>query len=544
MNRVPRDLVAVAALTALAGAVLLGPETGPPLSNPLSGPPVAAVVRLATVALGLTFVLFLPGYAVVASLFPRHESAIEAVDDAAEPMPPRFQFRSRESLDALERVTLAIGVSVVLVPVLAAALNFTPVGIRPRPLILLIVGVTLAATLLAAVRRLRVPVDERFDPSIWPAASPLSGESGERELATVVLVLGLLVAAVGIGYAVAVPKPGTEFTELYVVTQNDSGEYVARDYPDLQTGEPTTYYVGVENHEGRQMNYTGVVQLQRVNDSGDLEVQSRERAGRFELSLRPGETERVPVNVTTDLVEDGLRLQVLLYRDAPSQTPRASSAYRNVSLWTNASRDHATWNFDGESVEGASTEGVTRVNDGVSGSALQFSGNETSYFEANVQAPQRFTVSLWVKPERLDTTDENDWRNVLSTRTGPMFVIEEYRGLLFLVPGVEGPYVRPDDVNPPGEWTHIAGTYNGTHRTVYIDGRRVGTEEIGNGTVDWGGTIRIGSNFSVGTAHDFDGVVDEVRIYNRSLAPEEIRDLYDERNETESMARVGVRGSR
>lgn len=52
------------------------------------------------VVLGLLFVLFLPGYALVAAMFPK-----------------------KEDLDCIERLALAFGLSVVVVPILGFLLN-------------------------------------------------------------------------------------------------------------------------------------------------------------------------------------------------------------------------------------------------------------------------------------------------------------------------------------------------------------------------------------------------------------------------------------
>ncbi|MFC4549162.1 MULTISPECIES: DUF1616 domain-containing protein [Halorussus] len=330
MSRVPRDLVAVVALTALAGVAVLGTQPGSVLTTPSGASPVAVAGRLAVLALGLAFLLFLPGYAVVSALFPNDEPAVESVDEEGEPIAPRFRFRDRKGVDTLERVTLAFGVSAIVTPMLALVLNFTPFGVRAAPLVAAVGGFTVVAAVVAAVRRLRLPADERFDPSLRPAASPLLGRSGDHRLATVALVLGVLVAAVGVGYAVTVPKPGAQFTELYVLSQNQNGTYVADDYPALSASEPTPFVVGFENRESRPTDYVGVVELQRVD--GNRVVEQR-RVKRFSATLEPGGNERVRVRVPpTNASTENLRLRVLLYRGSLPENPNAASAYRMTEL--------------------------------------------------------------------------------------------------------------------------------------------------------------------------------------------------------------------
>lgn len=71
---------------------------------------------------------------------------------------------------------------------------------------------------------------------------------------------------------------------------------------------------------------------------------------------------------------------------------------------------------------------------------------------------------------------------------------------------------RVDD----GAWHHVAGTWNGTHMQVYVDGQQDGTatqSDLSESTQSlFIGVRDVTSGF-------FDGTIDEVRIYNRSLRP-------------------------
>lgn len=72
------------------------------------------------------------------------------------------------------------------------------------------------------------------------------------------------------------------------------------------------------------------------------------------------------------------------------------------------------------------------------------------------------------------------------------------------------------------EWHHIAMTYDGTTLTAYKDGASVGTD-----TGDLTHTtdrLLIGTRDSLYSQY-FDGIIDEVQIYNRALSAEEIRNL-------------------
>ena len=81
------------------------------------------------------------------------------------------------------------------------------------------------------------------------------------------------------------------------------------------------------------------------------------------------------------------------------------------------------------------------------------------------------------------------------------------------------------------KWYFIAGTYNGSDIKIYVDGILEGTDNNN----DTGGTSNpTSASFYVGssgaTSGFFNGSIDEVRIYNRTLTPAEISELYNRSN--------------
>jgi beta-galactosidase len=75
-----------------------------------------------------------------------------------------------------------------------------------------------------------------------------------------------------------------------------------------------------------------------------------------------------------------------------------------------------------------------------------------------------------------------------------------------------------------GEWHHVAGTYDGIELKIYVDGALAATTAHV-------GTIGIQThnlNLARNSEEDdrfYDGVIDEVKIYNRALSHSEIRFL-------------------
>jgi len=95
--------------------------------------------HLCELILVLPLVLFLPGYSLIAALFPR-----------------------KDDLDGIERIALSFGLSIAVVPLLGLTLNYTPFGIRLSPVLIVLSVFTIVLAVVAYVRRSRILEEERF----------------------------------------------------------------------------------------------------------------------------------------------------------------------------------------------------------------------------------------------------------------------------------------------------------------------------------------------------------------------------------------------
>ncbi len=79
------------------------------------------------------------------------------------------------------------------------------------------------------------------------------------------------------------------------------------------------------------------------------------------------------------------------------------------------------------------------------------------------------------------------------------------------------------DIND-GNWHHISATYNGSDMRLYVDGVLKATNTSYSGDLPTNsGDLWIGANYSNSTQANFNGTIDEVLIFNRSLSAEEIQ---------------------
>ena len=352
VRNTPADLTAVLALVALTNLTVFLPV--------VSDSPVRVVV-------GLVFVLLVPGYAFIAALFPEAGEPPTS-DDGNESTGNGLRNRG---IDGIERMALSFGLSIAIVPLIGLVLNFTPFGIRLVPILVSISGFTVVTTAVAVFRRRQLPTEERFRVPYreWLAsgkAGLFAPDSTADVALNVMLVAAIVLATTSVVYAVAVPQQGEQFSEFYVLTEDNDGELVAANYPEeLVAGQPEPIHVGVGNNEYDEIEYTVVVQLQAV----ELEERQVRLTDRTEAGEQANRTvTRVVVTNRTELqrysttvahnesdiqnrtlaVDDGTaaafegqdrRVRFLLYRGEPPAQPTADNAYRDLHLWVEVRTD-------------------------------------------------------------------------------------------------------------------------------------------------------------------------------------------------------------
>lgn len=291
-----------------------------------SGPRLSAL----RIVVGLLFVLFVPGYVVVAALFPERSGSGDS--DGMKQL-------SSRGLNGVERFALSLGLSVALVPLLGLLLNLSPARFDTVSVLMILTGLTVVTAVIAIRRRLALPRTRRFR---LPYRRWLRGARGAAlrgspsdALLVIVIVVSLLVAGIGVAGTITSPGNAETYTELYVLNEGPNGVVQATNYTtDLASGEEHSIVIGIGNNEGQAVEYTVIVRLQRMQVGGNTTTAvGSETLARFETTVESNRTvERSTVFTPTTTGED-LRLQFLLFRgDAPA-TPSAETAYRETHLW-------------------------------------------------------------------------------------------------------------------------------------------------------------------------------------------------------------------
>ncbi|MBT4814266.1 MAG: hypothetical protein HON70_01130, partial [Lentisphaerae bacterium] len=164
---------------------------------------------------------------------------------------------------------------------------------------------------------------------------------------------------------------------------------------------------------------------------------------------------------------------------------------------------------------------------GVQRRALVCDGSSAQTAPDPVLFPQWLTLSCWV---RTDTAGQsNSWfiNGVYGGSTDCGYRLGLTRGrLCWGVPETSwSHHLAANEPLPTGRWVHAAATADGEEMCIYMDGKRVA---VGKRSVPVGAPlakpVTLG-NYEVGHRAHFVGLLDEVRLYDRVLAPERIAEL-------------------
>jgi len=288
------------------------------------------------IILGLPFILFIPGYVLIFSLFPAR--------------------KTDRGIDIIERIALSFGLSIAVVSLIGLGLNYTPWGIRLESIFISIFLFIVLLGLYGIYRWIKTDPSERFVLSIdlyFPKE-----ENRFDKILTLILVISIIIAVIALVYVIVTPKVGEKFTEFYLLGPHG----IADDYPkNLNSGENASVIIGVVNHEYKKVNYT--VEIWLINQSLVYNESKNQNEtlyhnmwfkDKFNLSL-----EHVQINIeeqwepqweqnyTFNIKRKGdFKLTFLLfkeptdeysltedYRDISEQ--KMNNAYREIHLWIN-----------------------------------------------------------------------------------------------------------------------------------------------------------------------------------------------------------------
>jgi uncharacterized membrane protein len=251
------------------------------------------------IVLGLPLVLFIPGYALLAALFPK-----------------------KNDLGAIERFALSFGLSIAVVSLLGLLLNFT-FGIKLVSVLFTLFIYTVILTLVTVYRREKLSEGERFTVPLYRLYEIIDNEintdrSRADKILTGILIFSIVLSIGMLFFVITIPKTGERFTEFYILDQ--SGK--AGNYPTiLKYNFPSEILVGVVNHEYTPINYTVQIALDKNVLSDTL------------FRLDNNQTWEKNITFVPNKEGNNTKLEFWLYKEDNFTVP-----HRELHLWVNVIR--------------------------------------------------------------------------------------------------------------------------------------------------------------------------------------------------------------
>jgi hypothetical protein len=167
------------------------------------------------------------------------------------------------------------------------------------------------------------------------------------------------------------------------------------------------------------------------------------------------------------------------------------------------------------------------------GQSAVFSGNLGAYgsvpHNPSIDITDQITITAWIRPNAIEN------KGILTKLNGDGYELRifsdgklEFRinrasaGTTYKLTS-KGNYVADGKT-----WTHVAVTFNGTNSTIYINGSQDNSQTYQTTKIiSTDGNLTIGS---VGAGNRWNGLLDEIRLYDRALTPSEILNIYTGNN--------------
>ncbi|HEY2461274.1 MAG TPA: LamG-like jellyroll fold domain-containing protein [Candidatus Acidoferrum sp.] len=170
--------------------------------------------------------------------------------------------------------------------------------------------------------------------------------------------------------------------------------------------------------------------------------------------------------------------------------------------------------------------GATWTTQGKFGNALVFNGTSSRVVindAASLHLSKGMTLEAWVNP----TVAPNYWQDIIY-KEQDIYFLEAGSSVAKNPPAIGATFRANGNQFIAGTarlaahvWTHLAATYDGTTVRLYVNGTQVASRVMADSLTSSTKALQIGGDAFFG--QHFNGMIDEVRVYNRALAVAEIQ---------------------
>jgi uncharacterized membrane protein len=165
----------------------------------------SAAIRI---VLGIPFLLFFPGYTLIAVMFPG----------------------SKNGIDSAERIALSFAMSLVITALIGFGLNFTTWGIRLEPVLYSISAFIIVVSIIALFRNKSSLEADLKELTKFRLGLPGREENTFNFVVTIFLLLAIAGSIAALGYTITKPKIGEQFTDFYILGNTGKAESYPSDF--------------------------------------------------------------------------------------------------------------------------------------------------------------------------------------------------------------------------------------------------------------------------------------------------------------------------
>ncbi|MFH0796185.1 MAG: LamG domain-containing protein [Candidatus Omnitrophota bacterium] len=202
-----------------------------------------------------------------------------------------------------------------------------------------------------------------------------------------------------------------------------------------------------------------------------------------------------------------------------------------VGYWSfDEGKGDAVSDFSGNKNQGATKGGAEWV-EGVKGKALKFNGKDAYVVietTESLRTLNEISIEAWIFPTPPHQQGYGGIINNINGTSHSRLLVTDDGKLAAQLHGTEG----SDTVYGPkvdnNAWNHVVYVYNGEEEMWYLNGVEVASSPY-DGLPRGPAAITIGWGYTTPEYYHFNGIIDEVRIYQRALTDKEIQEKFKER---------------
>ena len=201
------------------------------------------------------------------------------------------------------------------------------------------------------------------------------------------------------------------------------------------------------------------------------------------------------------------------------------------------------WSFDQSSIKGNIVEdlwgtnngiimGGARVTTGKAGEALDFDGTDDHVDcgdGASLNITNSITVEFWINPRNGavngHVVSKGQWGAGGYWVQHGGALANETNFIYFYAQNVYQGGIAPKDTTTVNTWQHIVVTYDGASIKAYKDGVLVNSE-VANDIIKPSSRKLMIGKYAAANLNYFNGILDEIRLYNRALTAAEVQQNY------------------